>query len=321
MTNRLKMFGWAGACALVLALTSAPARADVIISNGSLVITVHSSNGTFSAVFPNVPPGSSNFYDPGVPVSDFGLQTGTNTSTFRINSLFNALGSPGIPGTLTPMTGTATSATFNGTYTAGGANVALSRTYSIFPGANALVTTSTFTNNGGAAITLRFFENNDPDQDANAFGRFDTLNSVKTLTGGFRVAEDTGPVTGLTAVIGSTNPGDGTVVGFGGGSNPFGIQIFDGNVLNQLFATPFQPAPGTNDEDIGAAGAIQFTLNPGQSFTFTFDQGFGLNPAAAETAFLAAAAPPAVPEPTSVLLFGLAGVAALGYHRRRRAAA
>jgi hypothetical protein len=294
-----------GCCALVLCLSAATARADVVLTNGDLQVTVRSSDGTIQAIFPLANPPASNFYDPGFPVANFGFQVGTSTGTFAFNS---RAGITNIPVTVTPGAGTATVA---GTYSpGGGVSVPFSRTLSLVPGLNVLQTTSTITNAGASAVTIRFFENYDPDQGIGQGAGFDTINTVKSLAG-IQVSEATGPTRPLTAVLGAA----GDIAAFGSGTSPFGLEVSNGTLLNQVFGTPFQPVG--LDADIGFANGLEFTLAPGASASFTFFHAFGLTAAEAEAQFLAAL-PTAVPEPTTLALFGLGVLGVCGFRRRLR---
>ena len=73
------------AVAFVVAVFVGQIQAGVI-SNGSLTVDIRSDNGAIDAVTF----GGYDFYNPGSPVSDFGVQFGTNTATFRLNSTSEA---------------------------------------------------------------------------------------------------------------------------------------------------------------------------------------------------------------------------------------
>src|SRR2546421_161180 len=116
-----------------------PAKASVL-SNGNLVLTVNDGNGVIQSVKLT----GVEFYQLGTPVSDYGLQVNTDSSSFRLNS--NAFGSS----QSVAVSSTASTITVNGTYTAGGANVSFTRQYTLVAGDNVIRTTTTFTNNAAS---------------------------------------------------------------------------------------------------------------------------------------------------------------------------
>ncbi len=288
---------WLYVSALVVALSANTASAGPILTNGTLSVEIRADSGAIH----NAALGGVEFYRQGAFVSDFGFQNGTNTATFSINT---TNGGSGTAVTVSPAGGTPSSVVVTGVYTGGGANIAFTRTYSLVPGQNVLRTTTTFTNNGANSTTLRTFDTADPDQGIPS--TFSTDNDIYLL-GGFNVGRATaasGVNSGYTVVF-----GPGGVLGFG---NTFGLGISNGAQLNTFFTSPFDPN-GAN-ADIGFAFGRQLTLAPGASGTVDFLQAFGTTRPNAENAFLASQV---VPEPTSMVVFGLMGVAGFGYVRRR----
>ncbi|NJL22089.1 MAG: PTPA-CTERM sorting domain-containing protein [Leptolyngbyaceae cyanobacterium SM1_3_5] len=282
-----------------IAVGTSPAQA-LSLSNGSLTLDINDSNGAISSVLF----GGSEFYQRGAFVSNFGFQNGTNTSTFATNTAF---GSSGVPVTVTSGSG---SATVNGSFTGGGANISFSRVYSLVPGLNVIRTITTFVNNG-ADTTLSAFDTFDPDQGLDKGTGFGTFNDVLTLVTNAGLAK-VGQATesgGLSVVIGSLNPA--TIAS----GNPF--QIGDGFDLNAFFDAPFDD--NGSFADSGTHIGLRSVLTAGSSLSFAYDQAFGLTSEAAQAEFIAANGG-ATPVPTPALLPGLIGVS-LSILRKRKAEA
>ena len=229
------------------------------LTNGSLTVAIRSDNGAIgSLTF-----GGSDFYNPGTPVSNWGLQVGTDTSTFALS---RTNGGTGIPVTVTAISG---GVQVSGTYTRGGANVAFTRTYSLVPGLNVLRITTAFTNNG-SDITLSYFDTFDPDQGIGAGLGYDTYNDVIGSTARASATND------LSVIMGSTDPN--VTVAAGG---PF--QINSGSLLNAFFASPVDENGALDDEGIHIG--IRFSLAAGGGRTFAYDQAYGVSTAAAAAAY------------------------------------
>ena len=286
--------------ATAIALGASSAQA-LTLDNGSLKLTINDGNGAINSVLF----GGSEFYRQGTYVSDFGFQSGTDTSTFAEN---NAYGSTGVPVTVVGSSG---SASVEGTFTGGGANISFSRVYSLVPGLNVIRTITKFVNNKGADTTLSAFDTFDPDQGRDKGHGFKTYNDVLTLVtdeGLAKVGQAT-ELGGLSVVIGSLNPA--TTVASG---NPF--QISSGSDLNNFFASPFDGNGVFSDQ--GTHIGIQKLLTAGSSFSFAYDQAFGSSSSGAQAAFISAHS--GVPIPTPALLPGLIGLG-LGVLRKRKAEA
>jgi uncharacterized repeat protein (TIGR01451 family) len=245
-----------------------------ILAQGNLRVTLDpSSAGITSVLFQ-----SNEVYRIGTFVSDWGLQTGTDASTF----LHNANG--GIAGiSMTRIAGDARSSTFTGTYTAGGANVSLLRDYTLLIGADAWRTKMTFQNNGGSSITLRYFETFDVDWTVNGLSYYTTANDRYTInTNGVsiqvgRSVMTNGPLVVMlgtadtNAIIAATSP------------NYFGIVT--SSSLNSFFATSGADDDGALRDatlDIGR----EYVLPPGNSATFVSYQSINTNIASAEWALV-----------------------------------
>ncbi len=291
---------------IALALICWNAAAAGVITNGALSVTVDNTNGAIGSGGVSVTFAGADFYFPGTPVSNFGLQNGTDTSTFVSN------GPTGLNNQPVTVVNTPSAITVSGLYTGGGASLLFDRVYSIVTGQDVLRISTTFLNSGVSG-TFGYFDTFDPDQGIDLGNGFGTYNDVFTLVTG------AGPATvgqatelgGVTVVMGSLDPG--TTVASG---SPFGI--FDGSALNAFFSAPFD-GNGTFDDSGTHVGRI-FTVSAGGSFTFTYDQAFGTTPSAAQAAFVAAdpAAAQPVPEPSSLALCAVLGVAGAVKRIKRR---
>ncbi len=243
---------------------------SILLNNDELTVRIREDNGAIDLVrF-----GGSNFYDPGTPVSDFGLQVGTEIDTFLLNTTTGGEGQP-----VSVIAGDdGSSVIVTGTYTEGGANVDFTRTYSLIDGFNALKVTTEFTNNG-SDLTLSYFDTFDPDQGIDQGTRFATFNDVLTLSNDGEVAtvgraSERG---GLTVFTGSFDP-EVTV----GAGRPF--QIDSGLSLNDFFASPFDGDGTIADE--GLHVGIRFDLEAGETQTFEYIQGYGESVLEAKIQFL-----------------------------------
>jgi len=292
--NRLKKFLTVGALvAASVGVANQASAAAFSLTNGNLTVNVGDNGAISSLVFAGF-----EFYREGTFVADFGLQVGTNTASFRLNTINGAAG----------MAGSSTNPTWNGTYANGGETANISRTFSIVTGLDVLAVTTTITNTSTGALTFRSFDTFDPDQGVSAGGGFDTQNDVFSLAG-LSVARATqlaGSAAGLSVVMGPGGP-----LGFHGFA---GLEINTGSELNTFFLGPEDPNGAVSD--IGFAIARELVLAPGATGSWTFFQAFGRTVGSAEAGFTAVAAP----EPTSLLLLG-GGLVAAGRRLRRRRAA
>jgi Ca2+-binding RTX toxin-like protein len=245
-----------------------------ILDNGSLTVDIREDNGAIDTILFS----SSDFFNSGTPVSDFGFQNGTDVSTFVRNDTSGFTQQP------VSVTSSDNSVVVTGTYTGGDANVSFTRTYSWIEGLNALRIDTDFVNNG-SDVVLRYFDTFDPDQGVNQGSSFDTFNDVLTLDTGAGVAE-VGQATasnGLTFVLGSLDP-DVTVAS----GNPFSIS--DGFTLNNFFDFPFD-GNGTF-VDSGTHIGIQLDLDAGETESFEYFQAYGATASEAQEQFLLAIVPP-----------------------------
>ena len=276
---------------LAATLLAASSVNAVVMTNGSLVVDITNSNGAIDAVVFQ----GNDFYNPGSPVSDFGLQIGTDTGSFRFNT------TTGFDGIGMAVTGsTATSVTASGTYLG---QVNVTRVYELVAGLNVLKVSTTLEAITGVS-NLRLFDTADPNQGSGSA----TFNDRRTLAGGT-----------VLQAAGSFNT-DTTIWGFvtdrGGFSGGFGLGINTGLELNAFFSSGgFDPNGGFSD--IVMAIGNEFSLSAGQSVTVSYAQAYGDNVLEAENEFLAYASSAAVPEPTSLGIWAI-GLVGVGFARRRR---
>jgi T5SS/PEP-CTERM-associated repeat protein len=242
------------------------------LSNGSLSVLIRSDNGAIdAALFSGI-----DFFNPGTPVSDWGLQAGTNTSTFRLNT------TGGVTGIPVSVSGGGSTATVSGTYTLGGSNLAFTRQYQLVTGQNAVRVTTLFENNAESPFTLSYFDTFDPDQGSSA--SFSTFNDVYS-TGSTRLARASASSNGTSSgtptlsFVAATNDASATLAAGG----PFSIG--SGDTLNAFFAAPTDGNGTLADQ--GVHIGLRRTLAPGDSYSFTTVFAFGLTPSAAELAALA----------------------------------
>ena len=245
------------------------------VSDGNMVVTLTPTSGSiYSAAYSGF-----EVFRLGVFTANWGLQVGTDTTTFRTNTINDTSGIPvSIAGT-----------TVTGTYTAGGSNVALTRTYQAVTGHETLKITNTFVNNGASAVTLRYFDTFDPDQVTST-----TLNDVFVLAGK-TVAQASGtgspPITfilgfnGVTPVLSAGAPYD-----YNG--------ITTGTLLNTVFTSPADGNGAASDSSVNLIA--EQAIAPGGTWSFEVLLAFGGTQAIAQANFSAQSTAPviAVEQPT-----------------------
>jgi uncharacterized repeat protein (TIGR01451 family) len=240
------------------------------LAQGNLRVTLNPSSGGITAVLFQ----SNEVYQVGTYVSDWGLQTGTDATTFLRNA--NSV-TPGI--TMTRISGDARSSTFTGAYIIGGANVAITRDYLLLLGSEVCRTRTILQNNGGASITLRCFETFDVDWIFNGVAYFATANDRYTInTNGTSIFVGRSIMTNgpLAVAFASLDPG--AVIA---ATSPSYFGVTSSANLNTLFQTL-----GADDNgalrDATVDIAQEYVLPPGLSATFVTYQSYGTNLASAE---------------------------------------
>ncbi|MEM8831446.1 MAG: pre-peptidase C-terminal domain-containing protein [Cyanobacteria bacterium P01_G01_bin.19] len=243
-------------------------------NNGLLQTNIRSNNGAIDDVLFD----GSNFFNPGAPISDFGLQNGTDTSTFVVNDTEGFRNEQ--PVTVERIDD---EIVVSGTYTGGGANVDFTRTYSLVEGLNVVLVNTEFVNNG-SDVDLRYFDTFDPDQGVDRGNDFATFNDVFDLdtAGGTARVGQASELDNLTFLVGSLNS-DVTVAS----GSPFSIG--DGFTLNEFFDSPFD---GEGElADSGTHIGIQLDLSAGETESYEYFQAYGETPEEAQDQFLQSVEP------------------------------
>lgn len=266
------------------------------ITNGSLYLDISTTTGAIDTLTY----GGSDWYNPGTPVSDWGLQSSTDTTSFAINT---TTGGAGVP--VSSVTESGGTITVSAAYTAASGDVInIDRSYTIIAGYDAvLVSTTLSTGIFNTPGDIRLFETFDPDMGIDQGVGFGTFMDITTL-GGFDVAEAwiTGP--DLAVVMGTAD-----VLASGG---PF--QISTGTALNSVFDAPVD----ANGAFVDQGMHLGFETNldaPSSSATFAYIMAYGTTLADAEGEFMGAAG--IVPIPAAVWLFGSGLIGLIGIARRR----
>ncbi len=254
---------------LLVGFASVPSR-SAVLTNGSLTVAIEEGNGAIG----EVSFGGSDFYNPGTPVSDYGFQAGTSTSTFSIATTVGSLSSNI---SISSVSTVGDAVVVRGRYTGGATTVDFTRTYSLIRGTNALQVEIELTNSGISNATVRWYETFDPDQGYDHGRGHNTFNDVLEIIPGVSVgqATDTG---GLSVVMGS--PESGSVVASG---SPF--RIDSGAYLNSFFDNPFDGEGNFDDSGTHVGGTV-VALAPASSATIIYYHGYGLSEADARSAYL-----------------------------------
>ncbi|MFN6566065.1 PEP-CTERM sorting domain-containing protein [Dendronalium sp. ChiSLP03b] len=265
----LKGIGCVSATGTVLVAFSTLTAQAAVISNGELSVEIRNDNGAINSLLF----GRKEFYRKGTFVSDFGFQVGSDTSTFVLNSALKNIGQP------VTVSKNNNSVSVTGRYTQGGSAIDFTRTYSLVPNHNVLRITTNFINSGADTL-LSYFDTFDPDQgiaQRNGYGTYNDVFSIATGNGIAKVGQAT-DISKLSVVIASLDP-DVTV------ASGFPFKIGDGKTLNNFFNSPFDGNGSYVDN--GTHIGLRKLLTAGNSFSFTFDQGFGNTSIKAQQEFLA----------------------------------
>jgi len=243
-----------------------------VLTQGNLVVTITNYGGRISSVlFKDI-----ELYKVGYVICDWGLQTGTNAATFVHNEAnYGNIGQP-----MSLAASNAASASYTGTYTAGGANVAVGRQYALVPGFDVLSTTQTFTNNGPGNITLRCFDTLGPDWLSNNvefYGMYAHRFSFADGATSIQVARGILTNDGTTILLGTTDPAAVLAA-----VDPNYIGILTSSNLNSFFATDGADSGGAVENatlDIGR----EMTIAPGAGASFVQYQSFASSATTAQS--------------------------------------
>jgi hypothetical protein len=245
---------------------------STVLSAGDIVITITNYGGRISSLLFN----GIELYRVGIVISDWGLQTGTNAATFvRNEANTGTIGQP-----MSLLFSNNTSAFYSGSYTAGGANVALGRSYVLVPGLDVMEVGQTFTNNGASSITLRCFDTFDPDWQSNnvtfyymAAQRY----TNSTAAGPIQIGSGILTNDNTTVLLGTTDP---SAVVAACNASYFGIQ--NSADLNLFFADDGGNSDGAVVDDTLDIGR-EMTISPGAGASFVYYQSFSTNSSMAQT--------------------------------------
>ncbi|WP_217312881.1 beta strand repeat-containing protein [Richelia sinica] len=238
------------------------------LGTSNTAFNIRNDNGAIQ----NLSFSGNEFYRLGTYFADWGLQAGTDTSSF---SLFSTNG--GIPSGVSGLsvTNNASQVLVKGTYTGGGTNIGFLRIYSLVTGQNAVLVETRLTNNGTLAAQLRIFDTFDPDQLNNI-----TINDTTTLiteAGTTNVAESSNSG-GLSVVMGGLT--NNATVGF----QPSYLGIRSGSELNSFFTSPTDPNDSSYDGGLNIG--TEQTIGANQSATYSYIQAYGTTLSAAESTFI-----------------------------------
>jgi len=215
-----------------------------VITNGQLTITVRNDNGAIDSYVMD----GIDYFGQGTHVSDWGVQIGSDTSTFRLN---NTSGSNGVPVTVTKVAANQVDVT--GVINWSGKNVSFTRSIIVSLSQNAMLFTYTFNNlDSMDDVEVSMFETFDPDQGRASGNGFGTYNDVVSF-GSLRLAQAVDQ-TGLTFMIGTTDPRMTLAAG-----SPF--RIDSGSGLNSFFASPFDGEGNFADQGVHIGLRVTLTAN------------------------------------------------------------
>lgn len=327
MRNSIRLLACAPALAVfatfVVLGVAISAQAETL-SNGPLVLEIRADNGAIEEVTFD----GTDFVDVGLHVANFGLQWSSDPlNSFRRNT------TDGIAD-IGPfdVTSDGTTITATGRYTAlvqGGCcllDISIVREYWLVPGADAVRTRTTLTNDSAYDLEgIQFYDLFDPDGALYLDGSpwpmgLDamTIDDVRTLASvdagiSSSVAPLVPPYLEFTSVFGNAQGGPATLA-----YTYYSDGFTDGFELLDLFEAPngavnLDP-DGVLEHGVEAVG-FELTLGIGESATLQFDHAFGEYPETAEEAFVTA-----LPEPSlsSGLAAGVAGLVVLARWRPRR---
>jgi uncharacterized repeat protein (TIGR01451 family) len=250
-----------------------PGPTNVLTQGPLTVVLSNSSAGIISVMYQG-----NEIYRYGTFISDWGLQTGTNSATFVRNANGSVTGQP-----MTVTGADSRNASYVGTYTTGGANVALTRNYSLVSGADLLRTSMTFRNNGTSSITLRYFETFDVDWLVSGVGYVLTANDryfINTNGASIQVGRSIMTNGPLVVMLGTVEPG---AILAAVSTSYFGITA--STYLNSFFTTAGADSNGGVFDDTLDIGK-EFILAPAGTASFVFYQSISTNVSSAEQALI-----------------------------------
>ncbi|MEQ1754218.1 MAG: autotransporter domain-containing protein [Micropepsaceae bacterium] len=252
-------------CVAIGTLVAAPAAlANESLTSTNIFLDIRTDNAAIDTLTSF---GFDNF-NPGTPVSDWGLMLDGSPSTFQLNTTSGG----GIAfGTLTNSGGVISG---TATYTSGAYALTLTREYQLV-GPNSLMVTTVVQNTGQAIGSFLGFDTFDPDIGIPRSGGFPTYNDVFT-SGGILIGLASDDVTSRYSVaLGVTDPR--AVVAAG---SPF--QINSAALLTSVASAPFDGNGTLADQ--GLHVVFSTPLAAGASTTFQYFLNFGTSPTDAITA-------------------------------------